>query len=309
MPDEGQDTFTFKEGVDFAAMAIAAAMLLYIPLADAAPSACPQHHLGGQAPDLVNPRMTEKARELCYGAFGVLHSGVTRGPLWSAERLTGERLAAARKMRRQSEFHAEGALPREERAELSDYKGSGFDRGHMAPSGDMPDADGQQQSFSLANIVPQDPDSNQNLWERIEEAVRNRAKAQGDLYVVTGPLFAGDTVKRLKGRVFVPTHVFKAVYDPKARAAGAYLVANAPGEAWQAVSLSQLRRLSGLDVFPSLPQAVKDAGMALPPPVGERRYADRPRAAPAPAFENGGGAPAQEALRVGESVMRFLKKW
>lgn len=311
MQAEAQDKFTFKEAVDLLAIALAAGMLLYAGFADAAPTSCPQHHLAGRAPDLVNPRMAEKARELCYAGFGVLHSGVTRGPLWSAERLTRERLAAARTMRRQSEFHAETALPRDERAELADYKGSGYDRGHMAPSADMPDAQAQQQSFSLANMVPQDPDSNQNLWERIEEAVRGHAKAGGDLYVVSGPLFVGDAVKRLKGRVYVPTHTFKAVYDPQAMTAGAYLVPNAPGEAWQAVSLDRLRRLSGLDVFPSLPRSVKEAGMALPPPSAERRYAERSRNAPAPAaVERGaGGIQAQEALRAGESVLKFLKKW
>jgi len=62
--------------------------LLWPRTADAAPSACPEHFLDGQAPDVINSKLLAKARPLCFSGFAVLHSGVTRTPLYAAEHLT-----------------------------------------------------------------------------------------------------------------------------------------------------------------------------------------------------------------------------
>ncbi len=95
----------------------------------------------------------------------------------------------------------------------------------MTPSGDMPDERAQQQSFSLANMVPQVHANNAGVWEGIEGAVRQLATEEGELYVVTGPAFIGSDVQRI-GRVLVPTHLWKVVYSPRQRRAGAYLITN-----------------------------------------------------------------------------------
>ena len=263
----------------FRILAFAATLLAAPAAALAAPSACPQHFAGGDAPDLTNQRLAAKTRELCYGGYAVLHSGVTRTPLYAAEQLTRERIAAADAIQRQGRFHADPNLPRDERAELADYARSGFDRGHMAPSADMPDPRQQNESFSLANMIPQNPESNRDLWSDIEAVVRALARRQGVVYVVSGPIYRGERIERLNGRVLVPTHVFKAVYDPQTGQAGAYLVPNAPGDDWTALSISELQDLSGIDVFPALPRPVKEVAMPLPDPdpprrrpqVGERR--------------------------------------
>ena len=54
-----------------------------------------------------------------------------------------------------------------------------YDCGHMIPSGDMPGAEAQQQSFSLVNIVPQTPHLDRDVWEGIESAVRRLAEDPG----------------------------------------------------------------------------------------------------------------------------------
>ena len=67
--------------------------------------------------------------------------------------------------------------------------------------------------------------------------------------------------------MLVPPGIFKAVYDPERRAAAAYVVPNAAGNEWQGVSVAQLQQMTGIDVFPGLPEQVKATAMPLPKPT------------------------------------------
>lgn len=228
---------------------------------------CPQHFANGTSPTFLNQKFSQSSKELCYQGFAVMHSGITRTALWSAEHLTRERLDSARGLPRNNTFHPDDNLPYEYRAELNDYARSGYDRGHMAPSGDMPSAAAQDESFSLANMIPQDPDNNRNLWEGIESAVRTYTKENGSLYVITGPIFEGSNLRRIGGRVLVPSGVFKAIYDPAKRTAGAYVAHNAPGMEYQAVSIAELEKRIGINLFPGMDQRIKETCMKLPVPT------------------------------------------
>lgn len=232
----------------------------------AAQSQCPQHYFGGQAPDIVNEKLAPKTQEICYQKYGLIHSGITRTALAAGEHLTLKELTRPR-AKRKNRFHPDPNLRPADRAELADYAKSGFDRGHMAPVGDMADEQSQFESFSLANMIPQNPSYNRNLWEGIEAATRELARTGGELYVVTGPVFYGAQLKRLNGRVLVPTYVFKAIYDPAHKQAGAYFAANAAGGRYAVISIAELERLTGLSIFPALEAKVKQEPMALPTPT------------------------------------------
>ncbi len=230
---------------------------------------CAPQFLAGKAPVLTNDKMAAKTHELCYMGFAVLDSGLTRTPLWAAEHLTADRIADARNLPRKGSFHADANLPADERAELVDYKGYDFDRGHMAPNGDMPDAASQAECFTLANIVPQNAENNRGVWKEIEEKVRDLAEKDADVYVVSGPIFGGDNIEQLHDRVMVPTQFFKAVYDAKLHKGAAYIVQNAPGSAYETISLTKLQGLTGINVFPGLPQSATGE-LALPAPSEKR---------------------------------------
>lgn len=245
-------------------VAIATSLLLQTVNATAG---CEVQYFQGASPEIRNPAIQRETRKVCASGFALAHSGISRTPLWSGERLTRDRVIGAENMKRRNSFHTEEELPEIERAELKDYSRTGYDRGHMAPSGDMPDAQSQYESFSLANMIPQNPDDNRRLWEGIESAVRTLVKREGDLYVITGPLFEGASLKQLHGRVMVPTRIYKAVYDPKRREAGAYLVNNAPGMAYEVVSVAAIEKLSGLDLFPGMSSQIKGRAMNLPSPT------------------------------------------
>lgn len=231
-----------------------------------ADESCPSLFATGQAPAITNVKLAARTISLCFEAFAVLHSGVTRTPLYAVEHLTRASVAAARTVARDDSFHEEQRLPEEQRASLEDYVRSGFDRGHLAPAGDMPTLSAQAESFSLANIVPQNRVLNRGLWADIEEGTRRLASRRGSLFVVTGVIFTGDAVQQIKGGVLVPTQLFKALYDPASGEAGAYLARNDDARNWRAVSIDELGREAGIDVFPGLPTAARGTAMNLPDP-------------------------------------------
>ncbi|KQV82377.1 endonuclease [Massilia sp. Root351] len=232
--------------------------------------ACPSHYVDGRTPEIRNGKLASATRELCYGVFGVMHSGITRTPLWSAEHLTSGNVEQARELDRENSFHPEPRLPRSERAELSDYARSGFDRGHMAPNGDMPDRATQRDSFTLANMVPQDADNNRQVWAAIEQAVRKLAKKEGDLYVITGPAFLGSELRKV-GNVLAPSHLYKVVYSPRQRAGAAYFVENKADVNYVTMSVAQLEAKIGIDLLPSLSARQKETMLRLPSPKIRKR--------------------------------------
>ncbi len=225
--------------------------------------ACPGHYVDGRLPEIRNAKLAAATRELCFGVFGVMHSGVTRTPLWSAEFLRAGNLRSARELTRENSFHPEPQLPPSQRAELADYARSGFDRGHMAPNGDMPDRESQRESFTLANMVPQDADVNRHVWAAIEGVVRKMAQKEGELYVITGPAFIGARLRRV-GNVMVPSHVYKLVYSPRRHAGAAWIIENQPNAESREVSIAQLEAMVAIDLLPSLSQRQKEAMLPLP---------------------------------------------
>ena len=134
-------------------------------MSHAQPAACPQVSPGGRLPVLVNPCLLARTTLPCNDAYAALASGVTHGALWSAEHPTAASLATARETGRANLFHPDDRLPPADAAQLEDCRRSGFDRGHMTPWGDMPGPDAQEQSFSLANRVPQTAALNRGIWE------------------------------------------------------------------------------------------------------------------------------------------------
>jgi hypothetical protein len=86
--------------------AFALFLILLSSLAIAGPTQCPQHYFGGQAPDFLNEKLATKTQQVCYSGYGLIHSGVTRTPLTSAEHLTRERVTTPRP-ERQNAFHAD----------------------------------------------------------------------------------------------------------------------------------------------------------------------------------------------------------
>lgn len=225
-------------------------------------SACLQFFANANPP-IVAPRPTHRA--LCYDAFAILHSGESKTPVFVAEKLNRTLLADAHE-RRTNRFFADARLRSAERATLEDYKGSGFDRGHMAPAGDMPTAQAMAQSFSLANIVPQAHQHNTGVWAKsVEAATRSYVKrATGDVYVITGPVYVPSIAQSPAigtGQVRVPKYLFKLVYDQSKNRAWAHWHENDDAtQASRPISYVELVKRTGIEFLP---------GVSRPSPTGE----------------------------------------
>lgn len=167
-----------------------------------------------------------EARELCFSEFAVLYNTQTKSPAVVIERLNAQSLRSARVQQRTDQFFEDARLPARDRAWLKDYAGSGYDRGHMAPAGNMSTPEGMAQSFSLTNIVPQDAQNNRGIWADLEKSTRKYVmRAAGDVYVFTGPSYLRPNGVIGRG-LPVPSDLWKVVYDAAAKRAWVLWVAN-----------------------------------------------------------------------------------
>ena len=232
-------------------------------------SQCSQSFYGGVYPEFTNPKLSNNTQALCMDGFAVMYSGVSRTPLWSAEYLDRKRLQQAKEIDREDSFHEESRLPKSMRAKLSDYSGSGYDRGHLAPNGNMANRSQQYDSFSLANIAPQSPRNNRYIWRNIESATRYLSQQYGEVYTITGVAFTSKKTKQLADRVLVPSHFFKAVYIPASNQAGVYYAPNDESERIEVISLDELTAKIGIDVLPVLDAQTKAQAFDLPLKAGD----------------------------------------
>lgn len=193
------------------------------------------------------PSTSQIGRDLCFDDFAIYYSPTDKKPIYTVEKLNGEQLQAPRP-RRTNQFYEEARLPLSERALLADYRGSGYDRGHNVPAGDMTRERGMAQSFSLANMMPQARQNNQGIWaKRVEEPTRMYIKrAQGDVYVFTGSTGHAGSIG--KSKITVPSHLYKLVYDPNKKLAWAYWVENTDDAQMSApISYAELIEKTGID--------------------------------------------------------------
>lgn len=217
-------------------------------------AACLQFFANNKPPVVA---LKETDRALCYDAFAILHSGESKTPVFVAEKLNRASVADADE-KRTDKFFPDARLRAAERATLDDYKGSGFDRGHMAPAGDMPTAQAMAQSFSLANMVPQAPEHNRGVWAKsVEMATRKyAARASGDVFVITGPFFSPSIAQSPSigpGKVRVPTYLFKLVYDQDKNKAWAHWQLNDDAtRGSKPISYAELVKRTGIEFLPGL---------------------------------------------------------
>ncbi|KAM8933871.1 endonuclease G, mitochondrial [Pelodytes ibericus] len=144
-----------------------------------------------------------------------------RGPAWVLEQLSAEWIRGGAD-RRGCDFQEDESVHPYHRASNTDYRGSGYDRGHMAAAANHRwSQKAMDDTFLLSNVYPQNPHLNQTAWNNLEKYCRKLTKSNRNVYVCTGPLFLprmepdGKMYVKYqvigKNNVAVPTHFFKVV--------------------------------------------------------------------------------------------------
>ncbi|WP_298065021.1 DNA/RNA non-specific endonuclease [uncultured Rikenella sp.] len=146
-------------------------------------------------------------------------------------------------------------------AGAADYKGSGYDRGHLLPSADRKCSEpANRATFLYSNMAPQLPKLNRGVWKTLEEKLRELTRDYDTLYIVAGTVLPGRW-RTIGDGVAVPDLFFKAVALRKADdfEGVAYVMPNGAvaleGKRFDdfEVTVDSVERLTGLDLFPQIP--------------------------------------------------------
>ncbi|MEP3389410.1 MAG: DNA/RNA non-specific endonuclease [Reichenbachiella sp.] len=148
-------------------------------------------------------------------------------------------------------------------ASPADYKGSGYDRGHLAPAADFAwTKNGMSESFYMSNMSPQQPGFNRGIWEKLEERVRDWARSNHEIYVVTGPIYHGKGEKIGKNKVVVPDQYYKVILELNGKEVKGigFILDNEKSSkdlSVYAMSIDEVENATGLDFFPSIPDPLE----------------------------------------------------
>ena len=182
---------------------------------------CPQFTPAG-AP-LYQPQAGDQ--EICKQNYAVIHRCSTKTPVAVFEHVTPQAISGPAK--RQNDFRADPAVAPQCQAQLADYAGNPYDRGHMAAAANnTQNPQIMSESFFLSNMVPQVPNNNRGIWRILELQVRDSVRGTGqDLYVISGAIFDQGYTKIGNG-VGVPTRLFKIIINKATGNVTAFLMPN-----------------------------------------------------------------------------------
>lgn len=226
-------------------------------------------------PRLVAKNNNEAERKITIlqnAAYAVGYDEELRAPLWSAFRLF--KVPTTQAPPRPDGFVSD----RRSRARVTtdDYRGSGYDRGHLAPSygiGLCYGAEAQRETFLLTNIIAQNPDLNRGPWAALERRKATRiAYRLGEVWAIVGPVFTSAPPRRLESGIAIPDKVYCLLLDTRLDGSIRALALITPNDSSVTpplsryiVSVDDLEALTGLDFFAELPDVAEAEIEAMKP--------------------------------------------
>ena len=216
----------------------------------------------GEIAGLELPAPVEGEQIIEHTGYTLSYNEEAEQPSWVAYELTRDE-AFGDAAEREDNFREDRAV-RTGSATLDDYRGSGYDRGHMAPAADFKwSEEAMSDTFYLSNMSPQDGGLNRGLWADLEAIVRQMAVDNGKVYVVTGPVLTDGPFETIgESKVIVPHQYYKVVLDytdPDIKAIG-FVLPNEKCEEdieYYVRSVDEVEELTGLDFYPALPDDIE----------------------------------------------------
>jgi endonuclease G, mitochondrial len=199
----------------------------------------------------------EKGKILVRAGYVLLYDSDKKDPMWVSYHLTKERLSGPAK--RTNEFAPDPDLSAGEGSQLSDFRNSGYDRGHMCPAADNYfSVTAMRECFYLSNMTPQLHALNAGLWEKLEEKERSFARSRGECWIICGPVFKGENRTIGPDRVFIPSAFYKIIVYETAggtKAVGFEMPQKKPvkGLGAYVVRIKEIESDTGLDFLSKLP--------------------------------------------------------
>lgn len=202
------------------------------------------------------PKTNSKDLIITHIGYSLLYNEDYEQASWVAYELTKEE--TNKRFERTNKFLTDPSV-KTGSADDNDYKGSGYDRGHLAPASDMGwSSTTMAESFYYSNMSPQEPSFNRGIWKKLEELVRSWAIENKSIYIVTGPVLTNGLPTIGRNKVAVPKYYYKVILDyrePSIKGIGFILPNSGSKEPLQnfAVPIDRVEKVTGIDFFPLLP--------------------------------------------------------
>jgi endonuclease G len=205
--------------------------------------------------DLELPMIGKDGQFIVHSGFSLLYDESHEQACWVAYELTKAETATI--FKRTNKFISDPMVATGSATNV-DYAHCGYDRGHLAPAGDMGwSATTTAESFYYSNMSPQVFGFNRGIWKQLEKQVRNWAIKYGEIYVVTGPILTEGLPTIGPDGVSVPKYYYKVILEYNANGVKGigFVLTNASSTeplANYAVSIDIVEELTGIDFFPLL---------------------------------------------------------
>lgn len=173
-------------------------------------------------------------------------------PEWIAYKISPNSIS--KNIKRTNDYR-EDPLVKTQSASPSDYHGSGYDMGHLAPARTMSqNLTAMSESFYLSNISPQKASFNRGIWKRLEEKIRYWAPMNDSIYVVTGPILDHPIDQIGSNKITVPRAFYKTLISfKKGRTNGiAFMIPHKKSNKSiysYVTSIDEIEKITGIDFY------------------------------------------------------------